>query len=105
MWVIFHDTPTQYTHIDSTVVGVVQDNDILIYQEAMSIDLNMDPYPLLLDRFFLQPFMGTIYFAKKYEPMPRYIDKEIQSVCLQLEIPKIFLVRASEQQNPYSIER
>lgn len=105
MWVIFYDTTTHYTHIDRNVIGVVQDNDILMYQQGMSIELNMDPYPLLLDMFFLQPFMGTMYFAKKYEPMPRYTDKNVQSVCLQLEIPKIFLVRASEQQNPYSIER
>lgn len=75
MWVIFHERNSIFTHVDKNVFAVVEDKDILQFQESMATMRGEMKYPLLEGQYdFLQNFVGLDFFAKQYEPMTRYTD-------------------------------
>jgi hypothetical protein len=66
MWVVFRETMSQSQFVDKNVVALVNDADILAYQNT----LGGFPYEINLDVWFLQIFVRTdtdLFYARKYE--------------------------------------
>ena len=70
MWVIFRDPKNAFNHVDKFVVEVVEDKDIVAYQQMLlrvlggrlvEFHLNV-PY----NQQIFTSLQGVVYFAKKY---------------------------------------
>jgi hypothetical protein len=70
MWVIFRDPQTPFMHVDKFVTQLVEDKDILAYQEVLHATYGGRKFELNLDAYFSQQFVTTAedveYFARKY---------------------------------------
>jgi hypothetical protein len=70
MWVIFRDPKTPFTYLDKYVVDLVEDKDILAYQEGVLAVHGGRMFDLNLQACFSQQMVRTAddvsYFARKY---------------------------------------
>jgi hypothetical protein len=70
MWVIFRDPKNAFNHVDKFVVEVVEDKDIVAYQQMLLrvlggrlVDFHLNvPY----NQQIFTSLQGAVYFAKKY---------------------------------------
>lgn len=105
MWVIFHEDKSRFTYIDKNVFGVVEDKDILEFQDNLTNLTGQIGYPLIECTGRLQNFVGTDYFARHYVPMTPRVDMIVQSARPKSEIPTISLFRDEGRQSLYNIEQ
>lgn len=101
MWVIYRDPCNHHDHIDKYVYGLVEDKDILEFQQKLAETLKKTPDEIIPGLSYLQAFVGS-YFARHYVPMTQYTDMPVPLERPKVETIPIFLSRAAEQPNPYN---
>ena len=102
MWIIYR-TPSQFqTDLDSNVVGIVDDKEIDAFQSKLAERINSTIYPLIDEVMYLQPFVGTWYYARRYEPMTQYTKIHVPRERLKVETTRASLFRDVELQSPCS---
>ena len=102
MWVIFHDRRTMFTHIDKNIFALVEDKDIVEFQNNLAKATGQMSHALLEDSKFLQNFVGNEYFAKKFVPMTPRKGTTAPPEPPLLEIPRASLFRDVELPSPCS---
>lgn len=69
MWVIFHDPDTAFTHLDKYVTVIVEDDDILMYQQQLAGEKGVQ-FEFSTTAHYIQQFVRTAddkeYFVRKY---------------------------------------
>jgi hypothetical protein len=70
MWVIFRDPKTVFNHVDKYVVELVEDKDILTYQDVLHKTVGGRTFDIYSDAQFNQKFVTSSndveYYARKY---------------------------------------
>jgi hypothetical protein len=70
MWVIFRNRNTSFDNVDKHVIDVVEDDDIMIYQEMLIARYHGRAFDIHPNVYFLQPIFTTEdeveYFVKKH---------------------------------------
>ena len=70
MWVIFRDPKSVFNHVDKYVVELVEDKDILTYQDLLYSTVGGRTFDIYSDAQFNQQFVTSAndveYFARKY---------------------------------------
>lgn len=72
MWAIFRDPNTVFNSLDKYTIELVDDKDILAYQEHLFATVGGLKFELHPEVFFVQRFLRSStdveYFARKYNP-------------------------------------
>jgi hypothetical protein len=70
MWVIFRDPKTPFNHLDKYVMELVEDKDIVTYQDVLSKTVGGRTFPVQTDVWFNQKFFTSAndveYYARKF---------------------------------------
>ncbi len=70
MWVIFRDPNTVFNDLDKCTIDVVEEKDILTYQEMLNTLMGGRTFALNHEVYFIQKFFTSDsdveYFARKY---------------------------------------
>ena len=72
MWVIFRDPQTNFRALDKFILGLVEDKDILVFQDHLATLLNGRKQEIHVRNPFIQLFLLTDeveYYARKYDPL------------------------------------
>lgn len=101
MWVIYRDPHNHHDHIDKYVYGVVEDKDILAFQQKLAETLNKTPDEIIPGLPHLQGFVGG-YFARYYVPMTQYTDIPVPREQRAPETMRVSLFRDVELPIPCS---
>lgn len=72
MWAIFRDPNTVFNSLDKFTIQLVEDKDILTYQEHLFTNVGGQKFELHPNVFFVQRLLSSDadveYFARKYNP-------------------------------------
>ena len=70
MWIVFRDPITAFNHLDKYVFELVEDKDILAFQEKLHAVVGGRKREFHHDVYFLQEFLSSAddvhYVARKY---------------------------------------
>ncbi len=70
MWIVFRDPLTIFNHLDKYVFELIEDDDILAFQETLQATVGGRKREIHQDVYFLQPFFTSKddveYFARRY---------------------------------------
>jgi hypothetical protein len=113
MWVILHDPRTIFNHLEKNIVALVEEKDIVAYQEALCGTVGSKH---VLDREspHCQPFVSfqkdfQDYYARKYVPWDPtttlQTDKTFQVAQREPEKSPVWRFRDAGQPSLYSIGR
>jgi len=101
MWVIYRDPRNHYDNIDKYVYGVVEDKDVLEFQQKLAETLKKTPDELIPGLPYLQGFVGS-YFARHYVPMTQYTNMPVLPERLVVETMPVSRFRDVELPSPCS---
>ena len=101
MWVIYRDPRNHHDHIDKYVYGVVEDKDILAFQQKLAETLKKTPDELIPGLQYLQGFVGS-YFARHYVPMTQYTNMPVLPERLVVGMMPVLRFHDVELQSPCS---
>jgi len=72
MWIVFHDPNTIFTHLDKYITAVVEDDDILTYQQQLAGEKGIQ-FEISTTALYIQQFVRSAddkdYFVRKYIPL------------------------------------
>jgi hypothetical protein len=106
MWVIFRDPISVFRDMDKYILCIVEDKDILVFQEHLWTSLGGRKQEIYSNNPYLQPLVITEhheYYARKYIPwdsMTPQIDNMIQSERKVSDTPKVLKTPVLERRNP-----
>ncbi len=101
MWVIYRNPNSHHVHIDKYVYGLVEDKDIIEFQNKLAETLKKTPNELILGVTYLQNFVGS-YFARYYVPMTQYTGMPVLPERLTVETMPVLRFPDVELPSPCS---
>ncbi len=101
MWVIYRDPDNHRQDIDKYVYGLVEDTEILAFQQKLAETLKKTPDELIPNVRHLQSLVGE-YFARHYQPMTQYTGMPVLPERPKVETMRVSLFRDVELPTPCS---
>lgn len=111
MWVILRDPQTTFHALDKFIVGLVEDKDILVYQNELAMRLGGRKQEVHTNNPFLQLFLTTDevdYYVRRYDPLDITTlgtSKEFQPAPRTPDRQSVWTTPVSARRNPCNTER